>query len=250
MFNFKKRRIERTLSQNSLLLDEWYQSDVNRKLWEETEPALQPWLERTMGYYAAHIASFQVGEELLSCSRVRTKCIVNAARYSDTGILADFASLPFDTESMDLIIAHHVFEFIPHPHKFLREIDRVLISEGSLIIIAFNPMSYQGLFKLFQLHGRANPPWCGTFYTPFRVKDWLSVLGFKVKKLHHFAPPLIQYKNHPGYTGKISRGCQRFMNWSSSFYAILAVKQVSRLIPVGPIWKNQLMKPEAPQPTA
>ena len=250
MLKFKKKRVERTASQNSLLLDEWYQSDANRKLWAETEPALKPWLQKTMGYHAAHIAAFEVDDSVLSCSRVRSQCIVNAAKYPDTGILADFSELPFATESMDLIIAHHIFEFIPKPHEFLREIDRVLIPEGNLIVISFNPISYLGLFKLFQLNKRANPPWCGNFYTPFRVKDWLSVLGLKVKELCYFAPPLVQYKNHPGYLAKASRGCERFMKWGSSFYAILAVKQVSRLIPVGgPAWKKGIIKPEIAQPT-
>ena len=250
MFNFKRKRVERTTAQNSLLLDEWYQSDVNRKLWAETEPALRPWLEKTIGYYAAHIASFKVDNSLLSCSRVRMQCVVNATRYDDTKILADFSTLPLATESIDLLVAHHIFEFISDPHEFLREVDRVLIPEGTLIVIAFNPISYQGLFKLFQLHGRANPPWCGNFYTPFRVKDWLSVLGFKVKEVRYIAPPLVQYRNHPGYLSKLSRGCNRFLKWGSSFYAILATKQVSRMIPVGPVWKDKVVKPEVAQPTA
>lgn len=249
MFGFKKKRIARSLSQNSLLLDEWYQSDIGRKLRAETEPTLRPWLEKTVGYYAAHIASFEVDNELLSGSRVRSQCIVNATRYSDSGLLADFSELPFATESMDLIVAHHIFEFIPKPHKFLREVERVLIPEGILIVIAFNPISYYGLFKMFQLHGRANPPWCGNFYSPVRVKDWLSVLGFKIKELRYFAPPLVQYKTHTGYPGKIARGCERYLKWSSSFYAILAVKQVSRIIAVGPVWDRRIPRAEIAEPT-
>ena len=249
MFKFKQKRIKRSASQNSLLLDEWYQSDINSKLWAETEPALRPWLEKMIGYYATHIAPFKVDNDLLACSRVRSQHIINATRYPHTQVIADFSALPLATESIDLLIAHHIFEFIAQPHQFLREVDRVLIAEGNLIIIAFNPISYHGLFKLFQFHGRANPPWCGNFYSPFRVKDWLSVLGFKVKEMRYFAPPLIQYKNHPGYPSKISRACGRFLKWSSAFYAILATKQVSRIIPVGPIWKDRAVKPKIAQPT-
>ncbi|MBC6413891.1 MAG: methyltransferase domain-containing protein [Chromatiales bacterium] len=249
MFNFKQKRIARSASQNSLLLDEWYQSDVNRKLWAETEPALHPWLEKAVGYYAAHIAAFEVDTGLLAASRVRSQNIVNATRYPTSDLVADFSALPLATESIDLLVAHHIFEFISQPHEFLREIDRVLIAEGTLVVIAFNPISYQGLFKLFQFHGRANPPWCGHFYSPFRVKDWLSVLGFKVKEMRYFAPPLIRYKNHHGYLGKISRFCGRSLKWGSSFYAILATKQVSRIIPVGPIWNDSVVKPKIAQPT-
>ena len=250
MFSFRKKRVERTPAQNSLLLDEWYQSDINRKLGSETESALGSWLEKSIGYYAAHIAAFNVDNNLLSHSRVRSQNIISATRYPKTQVIADFSALPLATESVDLLLAHHIFEFIPHPHEFLREVDRVLIADGSLIIIAFNPISYQGLIKLFQFHGRANPPWCGHFYSPFRVKDWLSVLGFKVKEVRYFAPPMVQYEEHPGYPGKISRTCDRFLKWGSSFYAILATKQVSRVIPVGPIWNNRLVKPNIAQPAA
>jgi len=61
---------------------------------------------------------------------------------------------------------------------------------------------------------------------------------------------LVQYKDHPGHLSKIPRLCKRYLKWSSSFYAVLAVKQVSRLISVGSPWDNAVAKSKVAQPTA
>lgn len=249
MAQLKRNRLIRPLAQSALLLDEWYQSPSGQRLLTETVPALTPWLEKMVGYYAAHLATFEVDNSLLAQSRVRSRLMVSATRYSDSHLLCDFLTLPFATESLDLLVAHHVFEFVSDPHEFLREIDRSLIPEGRLIVIGFNPIGAQGLFKLIQLHRRATPPWSGNFYSPPRIRDWLSVLGFKVEQTCYFSFPMVAYKYGTGIRSKIPQWCKQFLPISGSLYAILALKQVSRLIAVAPKWNKKLLKAKVVQPT-
>ena len=57
----------------------------------------------------------------------------------------DFAELPFATQSLDLVVLPHVLEFANEPHQILREVERVLIPEGQVIVCGFNPISMWGV---------------------------------------------------------------------------------------------------------
>ena len=53
--------------------------------------------------------------------------------------------LPFTSQSLDLVILPHVLEFAADPHAVLREVERVLMPEGRVVISGFNPASSWGL---------------------------------------------------------------------------------------------------------
>ena len=65
-------------------------------------------------------------------------------------LVHDIDELPFASESVDLIVLPHAFEFARSPHQILREVDRVLIPEGQVIISGFNPASLWGIRQHFQ----------------------------------------------------------------------------------------------------
>ncbi|MBR6000728.1 MAG: class I SAM-dependent methyltransferase, partial [Oxalobacter sp.] len=49
------------------------------------------------------------------------------------------SQLPYATESIDLVVLPHALDLAQSPHQLLREIHRILIPEGQLIISGFNP---------------------------------------------------------------------------------------------------------------
>src|SRR5690606_41680254 len=53
--------------------------------------------------------------------------------------------LPFDTQSIDLIVMPHTLEWCADPHQVLREVERVLMPEGRVVLTGFNPYSLWGL---------------------------------------------------------------------------------------------------------
>jgi len=59
-------------------------------------------------------------------------------------VVHDLTELPFATQSLDLVVMPHVLEFAAEPHQVLREVERVLIPEGQVIICGFNPISMWG----------------------------------------------------------------------------------------------------------
>ena len=62
---------------------------------------------------------------------------------------AHWHELPFDAQSIDLILLPHALEFIDNPHEVLREVDRVLRPEGRVLILGFNPWSLFGLRRVW-----------------------------------------------------------------------------------------------------
>ncbi len=56
-------------------------------------------------------------------------------------------------DSIDLVFLPHTLEFSADPHQVLRETERVLIPEGRVIILGFNPLSSLGLWRLFRRRG-------------------------------------------------------------------------------------------------
>src|SRR3546814_14976459 len=49
-------------------------------------------------------------------------------------IVCDSEYLPFDSQSVDLLVLPHALECASDPHQLLREVERVLLPEGHVVI--------------------------------------------------------------------------------------------------------------------
>ena len=85
--------------------------------------------------------------------------------------------LPFDTESVDIVVMPHTLDFTNEPHQVLREVQRILSPEGHVVLIGFNPFGFWGLRRSLTL-GSRRVPWCGHFLRLARIKDWMALLDF------------------------------------------------------------------------
>lgn len=98
-------------------------------------------------------------------------------------IWCDFPELPFDTQSVDLLVLPHTLELTQEPHYLLREAERVLLPEGRLIILGFNSLSLWGLQQLFgRTIKRPFLPEVQNLIAFSRLKDWLKLLGFELNR--------------------------------------------------------------------
>ena len=114
---------------------------------------------------------------------------IKAGKESGVHLCLEAEELPFETGSIDLVLLPHILEFSAHPHQILREVERVLRPEGSVIISGFNPLSLWGMRRALGQKGEY--PWCGKFISLLRMKDWLALLGFEVEAGHFccYVPP-------------------------------------------------------------
>ncbi len=159
-------------------LQDWYANPAGQILYGELRDKLAQLLPGLFGYYALQVGALSKEVDLLQGSTIGQKIHMTLGPEQGT-VAANPLALPFQQDMLDLIVLLHTLDFSHDPHQVLREVHRVLISEGHLVLIGFNPISMMGLARLALLRSK-RVPWTGHFYTARRLRDWLSLLDFAI----------------------------------------------------------------------
>lgn len=158
--------------------------------------------------------------------------------------------LPILSDGVDLVYLAHSLEFIKNPHEVLREVFRILIAEGHVIISNFNPWSVWGLWR-WCVRFIKRAPWDNHFISIARLKDWLALLGFDVLQVntYFFRPPV----SHPGILQRLE-WLEKLGRWFWPFfgggYVLLAQKRITTLTPIRPSFetRRKLLVPSGIEP--
>ncbi|MAF74307.1 methyltransferase domain-containing protein [Idiomarina baltica] len=137
------------------------------------------------------------------------------------GVRAHYTQLPIKNESVDTLVCPFVLDFSADPHQVLREALRVLADDGTLILAGFNPLSPAMLSGLWRSQ-RWSFPWQGRYFSQARVKDWLSLLGFRVERQRYFIGHFLA-KQDAEFGGYSEWLCQR-CSWLSAGYWLVVKK--------------------------
>jgi SAM-dependent methyltransferase len=230
-------------------LHHWLKTPLGQRLLDAEVELLQQILPHLFGYHLLQIGSVGQGR-LLDSSRIMHRCVLSrhadliSHPYSSVYAIAD--ALPIAHDSIDVVLLPHTLEFEDHPHEILREVERVLIPEGHIVILGFNPISLWGISRWF-LTRRQTAPWCGRFLTILRLKDWLALLGFEVIELQFFffAFPF-HNDNLKNYTSSLEKIAARWAKNLGVVYLLVAKKRVATLTPIKPKWQlQQALVPDA-----
>lgn len=169
-------------------------------------------------------------------------------------LITDPHLLPFASASMDLVILPHLLEFHVAPHQILREVERVLVPEGSVIVTGFNPFSLWGLRRQVTRTARAMPPWRGHYLSVRRLKDWFALLDMETHSgsFGCYAPPFSQ-ENHLQRWRFIELAGNRWWPYAGATYIIQAIKRHQGMRLVAPGWRERMLQARAlagvaPQP--
>ena len=100
-------------------------------------------------------------------------------------LLCDAHALPFGSDALDLVLLPHTLELSPDPHAVLREVARVLMPEGRVLISGVNPTSLWGMHtwsrRLPGLQKLPPMPDDHSLIGYSRLRDWLQLLGFELQ---------------------------------------------------------------------
>ena len=176
--------------------------------------------------------------EFLRANRMPLK--FSASYENESALRARADHLPITSDSIDLVIMPHVLEFNANPHQILREVYRVLIPEGHVVISGFNPFSLWGLQRRFA-SGRNEFPWNGHFIALSRLKDWLKLLNFEMKggRLCCYTPPFSSESLRKRFKFMEDAG-DRWWPISGGVYFLHAVKHKHGMRLIKPGWKTSL----------
>ena len=215
-------------------LHEWFATPLGQYLLEKERAYLDDVTPDVFGFHAVQLGLPEV--DLLRENRITHR--MRVAQWGTPDLWARFHELPFETQSIDLMMLPHVLEFVDEPHAVLREVDRVMRPEGRLIIAGFNPWSLWGLRSALGF-SRRTFPWDGHFVSLPRVKDWLALLGFEPSagRLVGYAPPFDNGKWRRRFAFMEPAG-DRWWAVGGAVYLLQAIKRVRGMRLITPKWQE------------
>lgn len=227
-------------------LSEWFESPQGSYVLAREQQCIDAVVADVFGYNALQLGLPM--HDLLGANRIAHRFACD--RDGPAAVLADPLELPFATASLDLVVLPHVLEFARHPHHILREVERVLVPEGSVVIIGFNPFSLFGVRRLCS-RGRGNHPWRGHYFSVPRLRDWLTLLGFEIEATRFgcHAPPARSPKWQERWQF-MERAGKRWWPVCGGFFVIHAVKRVQGMRLITPKWRDRKAPAKALAPIA
>lgn len=245
--------LKKTFQQHQLSNDEihdwqqfqsWYSSSLGKRLAKSEKQILDKYLPDLFGYYllqcgCPEIKAEKVAGKWLKSSRVSSLYCLDYFTNQGVSLQGCLAQLPMKSDILDVVILPHVLEYSSEPHQVLREAERVLIAEGHVVILGFNPWSSWNIFRQF-LFWTKQAPWNARFLTASRVMDWLALLGFDVvQRQGYFYKLPIQNDHINKKLNFLEKIGQRFWPNFGAGYVLVARKRVETLTPIRQRWRSK-----------
>jgi SAM-dependent methyltransferase len=248
------------MSQQIIEMQEWFETPPGRYLlaWETEE--FDRAVADIFGYHAVQLGL--PGLDALQANRMPHKCLALSPGEAlqtlrKPSLITEFAALPFAEASLDLVVLPHSLELNVDPHATLREVERVLVPEGKVVICCLNPTSLWGLRQrrahIYRRlgYGELFLPASGEFIGWRRLRDWLRLLSFEVESSSFgcYRPALSTDKWLARFDWMDGAG-ERWWPIFGAVHFVVAVKRVRGAKLIGPAWKGAKALATAPVPLA
>ncbi|MGO3891044.1 MAG: class I SAM-dependent methyltransferase [Paenalcaligenes sp.] len=219
--------------------------------WQHTVPGrhARAWMHRqvnalvgnTFGYHAIQIGLPHW--DLLRANRIANKfCTVDTENLHIVRkglVICVPEQLPFESESVDLMVLPHALECSEQPHQILREVERVLRPEGKAIFAGLNPYSLWGLRDRIPGLESHLPVAPAQYVSQARLEDWLELLSFDVTQANQGVyMPYCQSRRWLHRWAFMDTLALRGWPLSGAVYVVEAIKRVSAAKMVGLEWKR------------
>ncbi len=236
----------------------WFGHEPGRTLAAAEQHQIGEVLANLFGYHLLQLGN-SLPCDLLVDSRIRHRMVMVSQEGARRPLLTEAGvftgepdQLPIGNDAIDVVLCPHLLEYAASPHEVLREVERILIPEGHVVIAGFNPWSLWGVMRLLTGWNK-RVPWCGRFYSTLRIRDWLSLLGFDIvlTRTFFFRPPF----SHSGLLQRLDfleRAGNRWWSRLGGIYIVVAKKRVTTLTPIKPRWRprRSLLQGKLPEATA
>jgi len=238
-------------------LQSWYSSALGQELYKEEVNAIKQLLDTCFGYNILQLGQIS-SENILESTRIKNKTLLNCHinNVNQDAIVCLLQRLAIKSNRVDVVLLYHCLEFDEYPHEILREVERILVPEGKLFIVSFNPYSMMGIwhyflrikYKFFNTYSKKitkkthnsiknSLPISKNWISSHRMNDWLTLLGFDSEKVSElfFRPPINNVKVLTKFKFMEKVG-KRYWPYFSSIIIYKATKRVSTLTPIKQKW--------------
>lgn len=235
-------------------LHDWYQTPPGRYMLDWERKQLDRVVADIFGYHALQLGAPELDglqanrmpHQWLACDHTDAVPQALPQTSRQLALVTDYAALPFPASSLDLVVLPHTLEFSADPHATLREVERVLVPEGKVVICGLSPTSLWGMQQrrrhIYQRlgFGELFLPDQGELIGYWRLRDWLRLLSFEVEAANFGC-----YR--PGFRSEawlqrfewMDRAGARWWPILGATYFVVAVKRVRGMRLMEPAWKKQ-----------
>ncbi len=213
---------------------QWLESPLGQAMLEEERSLTAEVLARMFGLQLIQLGQWGPPGSLIDQARTAYASVVSGNRDDKAALHSDPAHLALAPASADVVVLPHTLELHQSPHQVLREAERVLVGEGRLVVLGFNPMSLWGVRRV--LTRSRFPAGVQRLVAEHRLSDWLKLLGFEIERVawHTYRLPVHNVK--PAGEGRLERlrpGLRPSM--LAGGYLLTARKRVYSMTPVRPV---------------
>jgi SAM-dependent methyltransferase len=223
----------------------WLQTPPGQYLLKWEQAQIDAAVADVFGFHAVEVAL--PGLDALRANRMPLRAsMVLAGEPSDAVAqgrsaihVEAFEDLPFQSDSLDLLVLPHALEFAADPHQVLREVERVLRPEGRVIVVGLNPYSLWGLRQMGRaVLGNYLPTESELISLP-RLRDWFKLLALELDK-GHFGGYAWPARSQTWFErqGTLERAGDHWWPICGAFYLVSGVKRVRGMRVIGPAWKR------------
>lgn len=221
----------------------WLRTPLGRRVYSLEQRHAATALAHVFGWHVLQIGHW--GDDgLIAAARTQHKSILvppgapsfgASATVSRIESRADAVSIASD--SIDAVFLPHTLEHEPDPHAILREVERVLMGDGQVIVLGFRPFSLWGSRHLLARHGF--PAGTERLISERRVRDWLQLLGFEITAASRYLFTGPWGKAAPSSEQFLERIGERVWPAFAGAYLIKARKRVYVMTPLRMKWRRQ-----------
>jgi SAM-dependent methyltransferase len=143
------------------------------------------------------------------------------------------------------VVLPHTLELSEDPHMALREVERVLVPEGRVVIAGLNPLSLWGArqMRVRALRrftgGSLYLPDVGEFIGYRRMRDWLRLLSFEVESAQFgcYRPAVRSTEWLERFAWVDPLGAKWWPIFGAAYF-LVAIKRVHGMRLLGPAWRT------------
>jgi SAM-dependent methyltransferase len=256
----KERTGVNAMRERIISFQDWLETPPGRYLLDWENAQFKGAVADIFGFHALQLGLPEV--QALDANRMQHRWFASHQARSLTDVNArpidvvtEFSALPFPAASLDLVVLPHALEIHTNPHAILREVARVLVPEGKVVISGLNPVSLWGLQRRREGlsrklgWGKSSMPTLEESIGYWRLRDWLHLLDFEIQVGHFgcYKPALSSDK----WLQRMNWADQIGSRWAPIFgaaYFLVAVKRVHGVRLMGSPWKASVLPRAAPVP--
>ncbi|MBT8131918.1 MAG: class I SAM-dependent methyltransferase, partial [Gammaproteobacteria bacterium] len=203
----------------------WLDGPLGQRLLAREAGEVERVLAKMFGLHCLQVGSWGAPDQFLQYAQTRSQSLLGETARPGIAAVSRASRLSIASDSVDVLLLPHTLELTSEPHQVLREADRVLLGEGHLVVIGFNPWSTWGLRHMLS---RKRFPADGLRMIPEkRIRDWLSLLGMEIRDSVHCVhlPPVNHEATQRHMSGLESRA-RKYWPHFSGVYVVVAQKRV------------------------